>query len=64
MPILQRNTIITLAIIGAVIATSGSYMLKKEFTTKPKVARFIMRSGYAITWASIALFIAAGFFVK
>ena len=63
-PFLQRNIIIALAVIGAVIATSGSFLLKKESRIEPKVARFILKSGYAITWLSIALFIAAGFFGK
>ena len=61
-PLLQRNIIIALAVIGAVIATAGSILLKKNSRIEPKVARFIMKTGYAITWASIALFITAGFF--
>ncbi len=61
-PLLQRNIIIALAVIGAVIATAGSILLKKESRIEPKVARFIMKSGYVITWLSIALFITAGFF--
>ena len=61
-PLLQRNIIIALAVIGAVIATAGSVLLKKNSRIEPKVARFIMKFGYAITWASIALFIAVGFF--
>ena len=58
--LLEQNTIIALAIVGAVIATGGSYILKKN----PKRGRFILKSGYAITWLSVALFIAAGFFGK
>ena len=61
-PFLQRNIIIASAVIGAVIATSGSFLLKKESRIEPKMARFIMKSGYAVTLLSIALFIAAGFF--
>lgn len=63
-PLLQRNIIIALAVIGAVIATAGSYLLKKESRVKSKTARFVLRTGYAITWISIALFITAGFFGK
>ncbi len=63
-PFIQRQVIITLALIGAVIATGGSILLKKKSRIKPKLARFIMKSGYAITWSSVALFIAAGFFGK
>ncbi|MEE8350828.1 MAG: hypothetical protein V3R37_01345 [Rhodospirillales bacterium] len=61
-PLLQRKIIIALAIIGAMIATAGNFLAKNESRIDPKVARFILKSGYAITWASIALFIAAGFF--
>lgn len=60
--LLQRNVIIALAITGAVIATLGSYLVKKKSRGEPKIARLIMKSGYAITWTSVALFIAAGFF--
>jgi len=63
-PLLQRNVIITLAVVGAVIATSGNFLLKKNSSIKPKIARFILKSGYVITWVSIALFVAAGFFGK
>ncbi|MDA0306498.1 MAG: hypothetical protein O3B76_09485 [Proteobacteria bacterium] len=63
-PLLQRKIIIALAIIGAVIATAGNFLAKKESRVDPKVARLILKTGYAITWASIALFIAAGFFGK
>ena len=63
-PFIQRHVIITLALIGAVIATAGNILLKKKSRIKPKLARFIMKSGYAITWSSVALFIAAGFFGK
>lgn len=63
-PLLQRNIIIALAVIGAVIATAGSYLLKKKSRVKSKTARFVLITGYAITWISIALFITAGFFGK
>ena len=62
VPFLQRHVIIALALTGAVIATAGSILLKRNSRIKPKLARFIMKSGYAITWSSVALFIAAGFF--
>ena len=62
VPLLQRNVIIALALVGAIIATSGSFLMKKESLTKPRLARFLLKSGYVITWSSVALFIAAGFF--
>ncbi|NQU61109.1 MAG: hypothetical protein HQ512_08260 [Rhodospirillales bacterium] len=63
-PLLQRQIIIALAVVGAVIATAGSVLLKKESRISTKTARFILKSGYAITWVSLGLFIAAGFFGK
>jgi len=63
-PLLQRNIIIALAVIGAVIATAGNFLLTKKTRATPKMARFILKSGYAITWLSVGLFIASGFFGK
>ncbi len=61
-PILQRNVIITLAIIGGVIATIGNYMVQKKPNTIPRFSKLILKSGYTLTWTSVALFIATGFF--
>jgi hypothetical protein len=61
-PILQRNVIISLAIVGAIVATLGNFLVQKKPKTIPKFSRLILKSGYTITWASIALFIATGFF--
>ena len=61
-PILQRNVIITLAIIGGVIATIGNYMVQKKPNTIPGFSKLILKSGYTLTWTSVALFIATGFF--
>ena len=61
-PILQRNVIITLAIVGGVVATLGNFLVQKEPNNIPRFSRLILKSGYTITWSSIALFIAAGFF--
>ena len=57
----QRPVIITLAIGGALIATAGSIILHSRRDNPPAWARHVMRVGYAITWASIGLFIVAGF---
>jgi len=59
--LLQREAIIGFAIGGAIISTIGSYLLRKNSTTNPNTARFIMRTGYAISWASVGIFIAVGF---
>ena len=61
-PILQRNVIITLAIIGGVIATIGNFLVQNKSNTIPRFSKLILKSGYTITWTSVALFIATGFF--
>ncbi len=60
-PLLQREVIIGLAIVGAIIATGGGVLVKKPETLDPGLARLIMRVGYAVSWGSVVLFILAGF---
>ena len=60
-PLLHRSVIVALAIGGCVIAVIGSVLLRRGSSANPKLARFILRSGYAISWASVALFITTGF---
>lgn len=60
-PLLQRDVIIGLAIVGAIIATGGGVLLKKPETIDPGLARLILRLGYTVSWGSVALFILAGF---
>ncbi len=60
--LLQRPVIITLALVGAAIATLGNVFLRKGDRVSPKTARLITRVGYGISWVSVALFITAGFF--
>lgn len=62
--ITSRSFIISLAILGAVIATVGSYLMRDESRMLPRHARMITRSGYAITWASVAGFIVVGFIAE
>lgn len=59
--ILQRPVVIALAILGAVVATIGGYLLRSGSRTDPRIARFVLRLGYAVTWASVAIFIVIGF---
>lgn len=61
---IQRPVVITLAIVGAAVATLGSVLLRKGSRLDPKTARLILRLGYGISGASIAIFIAAGFLGK
>jgi hypothetical protein len=56
----RRDVVIALAIAGAVIATAGS--MSRGRSTRPKrVASALVYAGYAITGASMLLFITAGF---
>lgn len=59
--LLQREVIIGLAVTGAIIATIGGYLQRENSTSNPQTAKFITRTGYAISWASVAIFIAVGF---
>ena len=59
--LLQREVIIALALAGGVISTAGGYLLRKNSSTNPETARFILRTGYAVSWTSVAAFIAVGF---
>lgn len=59
--LLHRKVIIAFALIGAVVATAGSVLLKRENLVKPWLARLMVRLGYGISLTSVALFIVAGF---
>ena len=59
--LLQRHVVIALAIIGALLATAGSYLTRKQKLLAPRAARLILRVGYGLTWASVAIFIIIGF---
>lgn len=58
---LQRSVIISLAVVGAIIATLGSYLMRESSRVNRRFARIIVRTGYAIAWLSVAIFIVAGF---
>jgi hypothetical protein len=63
-PVLQREVMIALAVVGVLAATAGSYMLgrsKREGRSGSRLGRFVLRSGYACTCGSIVIFIVAGF---
>jgi hypothetical protein len=62
--ILQRPVVIALAIFGAGVATVGSILMRKGSRIDPRTARLILRIGYGISWASVGIFIAAGFLGK
>lgn len=60
-PLLRRDVIIGLAVGGGLLALFGSFLLRKKASVDPNLARVVLRSGYAISWLSVALFIAVGF---
>ena len=60
-PLLQRDVIIGCAVGGGLLAVIGNFLLRKNASINPALARFILRLGYAISWLSVALFIAVGF---
>jgi hypothetical protein len=62
--LLSRPVIITAAIAGAAIASMGPGVMKKLHWGGAAAQRRVMRLGYAISWGSVVLFIAAGFFSR
>jgi hypothetical protein len=58
--LLEREPIIALAILGAVLATLGTYLANRS-GRRSRVPVLLVRSGYALTLASVAAFILAGF---
>jgi drug/metabolite transporter (DMT)-like permease len=62
--VLQRPVIIALAVAGAVVATIGSVLMRKDSRVSPGTARLILRVGYGLAWASVVIFIVAGFLGK
>ena len=57
----QRPVIVMLAIIEAVLATLGADALAHRLRLGPRGTRWLCRCGYGAMWASVALFIVAGF---
>ena len=59
--LLEREFIIALALGGAIVATIGSFLVRRKSRVPPQYARFILQSGYVLTYFSVGLFIVAGF---
>ncbi len=57
----ERPNVIGIAIAGAVFATLGARAVAPRLRIAPGIARWLLRCGYAAMWASVALFIVAGF---
>lgn len=56
----QREIFIGLALTGAAVSTFGGYLLRKNSTTDPGTARFVLKVGYVISWVSVVIFISVG----
>ena len=59
-PASARGTIIAVAVLGALMAMMGNIWRAKGRLT-PRVGKIVVRAGYALTWGSLALFIAVVF---
>lgn len=57
----QRPNIVAVAILGACFAIVGTNAVARRLRIAPALARWLLRCGYAAMWASVALFIVAGF---
>ena len=60
--IMQRELIIALAVFGALLVMIGNFLDVKGFLIGQKSAQALRKSGYAVSWLSVACFIAVGFF--
>ena len=59
--IASRPVVIGGAVLGALIPMLGPMALKKCGVENARVLSTVTRLGYAISWMSVGLFIAAGF---
>jgi hypothetical protein len=57
----DRALVIALAILGAIIATAGAVVGNKGAGHAARLRRVMMWTGYTISFASVVLFIVAGF---
>jgi hypothetical protein len=58
----DRTVIVTLAIVGAAVASAGGLLTAKQAGSTRRAGRLVLWFGYALTFASVALFIVAGFY--
>jgi hypothetical protein len=59
--IANRPVVIALAVLGAIVATLGSWLARNPGRLGPRGVNFVLRLGYGITGLSVLLFIIAGF---
>jgi hypothetical protein len=59
--IASRPVVIGLAVLGAIVAILGGWLVRHPGRLGERGARFVLRLGYGITGTSVLLFIVAGF---
>jgi|GEM_PF-2304204 len=59
--LLQRPVVVSLAVAGAGLATIGSFLMRKHSRCPVRVARAVLRTGYAVSGLSVVIFIILGF---
>ena len=59
---MERELIIALAVCGALLAMIGNFLDVKGLLIGKNSAKALRKSGYAMSWLSVACFIAVGFF--
>ena len=57
----DKAVIVALAVLGAIMATAGGVFGVKRTSAIARFGRMMMWIGYAISFASVVLFIVAGF---
>lgn len=57
----DQVVIVTLAVLGAIMATGGAVFGARRTSAMVRFGRMMMWTGYAISLASVVLFIVAGF---
>ena len=60
--LLSRPVIIAGAVLGALIASLGPILLRKFGIGGKSTGKVVARIGYGVSWLSVALCIASGFF--
>ncbi len=57
----DRKVIVALAVLGAIMATAGGVLGVRRTSAIARFGRMMMWTGYVISFASVMLFIVAGF---
>jgi hypothetical protein len=58
--LVSRPTVIVLAVVGALLSLTATFLYSRGWGS-PGRLKVLNRTGYGFMWASIALFIYAGF---